>query len=99
MRDPPPPPRARGAPSVMFCCKIAGAFCFFRVLCVPCTRTLCTPYVPSVCPPPPPRPVGPNFSHHNARVQAMGWLPVGNQETGQQTFCCPPPPPSQEPKG
>ena len=43
-------------------------------------------------PPPPLPPVGPNFSHHKARVQALGWLPVGDQETGEQTFCCPPPP-------
>ena len=25
--------------------------------------------------------VGPNFSHHKARVQAVGWFPVGDQET------------------
>ena len=50
--------------------------------------------------PPPPRddPVGPNFSHHKARVQAVGWFPVGDQETGEQTSCCPPPPPPKQKK-
>ena len=56
------------------------------------------PEAPLVLPPPPPSPppvsVGPNFSRHKARVQAMGWFPVGNQETGEQPFCCPLPPPN-----
>ena len=42
--------------------------------------------------PPPPLSVGPNFSHHKARVHAMAWFPFGDQQTGQQTFCHPPPP-------
>ena len=41
--------------------------------------------------PPPPLCVGPNFSHHKARVQAVGWFPFGDQETGQHTFCYLPP--------
>ena len=44
--------------------------------------------------PPPPVSVGPNFSHHKARVQAVGWFPVGDQEIGEQTFCSPPPTPT-----
>ena len=43
-------------------------------------------------PPPPALSVGPNFSHHKARVHAMGWFPFGDQQTGQHTFCHPPPP-------
>ena len=35
--------------------------------------------------------VGPNLSHHKARVQAVGWPPVGSQETGWQAFAPPPP--------
>ena len=29
---------------------------------------------------PPPPPVGPNFSHHKARVQAVGWFPLGTRK-------------------
>ena len=48
-------------------------------------------------PPPPPRPLSaPDFSHHKARVQAVGWFPFGDQQTGQHTFCYPPPPPQQK---
>ena len=43
-----------------------------------------------ISPPPPPLFVGPNFSHHKARVQAVGWFPVGDQETGP--FAAPFPP-------
>ena len=25
-------------------------------------------------------PVGPNFSHHKARVQAVGWFPLGTRK-------------------
>ena len=75
MRD--PPPRARGAPSVMFCCKITGAFCLFGVLCVPCTRTLCP--LCALCmlpPPPPPRVDVCTFPHPQPwpkRWQLGGW--------------------------
>ena len=31
-------------------------------------------------PPPPESPVGPNFSHHKARVQAVGWFPLGTRK-------------------
>ena len=45
-------------------------------------------------PPPPPNPsVGPNFSHHKARVQAVGWFPLGTRKLGSRLFAAPPPPP------
>ena len=59
-----------------------------------------------VCPPPPRldppthASVGPNLSHHKVRVQAVGWPPVGSQETGQQArqngWAPSPPPPQQQ---
>ena len=56
-----------------------------------CISRLCT----NPLGPPPPRPVGPNFSHHKARVQAVGWFPLGTRKQGW-TFCCPYPPPPQQ---
>ena len=49
------------------------------------------------CPPPPPNPsVGPNFSHHKARVQAVGWFPLGTRKQGCRPFAAPVPPPQQK---
>ena len=45
---------------------------------------------------PPLTSVGPNFSHHKARVQAVGWLPLGTKKTAEHTFYCPYPPPPTE---
>ena len=53
--------------------------------------------------PPPPTPlqtpptplllsVGPNFSHHKARVQAVGWFPLGTRKQGSRPFAAPTPP-------
>ena len=47
-------------------------------------------------PPPPPCSVGPNFSHHKARVQAVGWFPLGTRKQGSRTFAAPTPPPQQK---
>ena len=46
------------------------------------------------CPPPPPpkHSVGPNFSHHKARVQAVGWFPLGTRKQGSRPFAAPTPP-------
>ena len=50
-------------------------------------------------PPRPYPPVGPNLSHHKARVLAMGWTPVGDQKHRGNGFCCPfPPPPRKHPR-
>ena len=43
-------------------------------------------------PPPPFTSVGPNFSHHKARVQAVGWFPLGTRKQGSRPFAAPPPP-------
>ena len=43
-------------------------------------------------PPPPPNSVGPNFSHHKARVQAVGWFLVGTRKQGSRPFAAPTPP-------
>ena len=43
------------------------------------------------------RPVGPIFSHHKARVQAMGWFPVRDHKTRANLL--PPPPPPGNRKG
>ena len=48
------------------------------------------------CPPPPPDPVGPNFSHHKARVQAVGWFPLGSRKQGGRPFAPPTPPPQMK---
>ena len=45
--------------------------------------------------PPPPPFVGPNFSHHKARVQAVGWSPLGIKKQGSRLFAAPPPPPTR----
>ena len=51
-----------------------------------------------VAPAPPPAtfprpPVGPNFSHHKARVQAVGWFPpLGTRKQGAGLLLPPPPP-------
>ena len=42
-------------------------------------------------------PIGPNFSHHKAMVQPVGWFPVGGQETKGADFLLPPPPPRPPP--
>ena len=50
---------------------------------------------PTKAPPPPPRswhPVGPNFSHHKARVQAVGWFPLGTRKQESRPFAAPTPP-------
>ena len=50
----------------------------------------------SLTKPPPPPPdclVGPNFSHHKARVQAVGWSPLGTRKQQSRPFAAPPPPP------
>ena len=46
-------------------------------------------------PPPPPQvaSIGPNFSHHKARVQAVGWFPLGTRKLGSRPFAAPTPPP------
>ena len=36
--------------------------------------------------------VGPNFSHHKARVQAVGWFPLGIRKQGSRPFAAPTPP-------
>ena len=48
-------------------------------------------------PPPPPLSglVGPNFSHHKARVQAVGWSPLGTRKQESRPFAAPPPPPTE----
>ena len=43
-------------------------------------------------PPPPWLSVGPNFSHHKARVQAVGWFPLGTRKQGSRPFAAPTPP-------
>ena len=46
--------------------------------------------------------VGPNFSHHKARVQAVGWFPLGTRKLGSRLFAAPTPPPNRNgagPKG
>ena len=53
---------------------------------------------------PPPTPakyhsVGPNFSHHKARVQAVGWFPLGTRKQGSRPFAAPTPPPPQQKGG
>ena len=69
-----------------------------------------TPSHPQNCdPPPPPRlplphadspfmpPVGPNFSHHKARVLAVGWTPRWGPENMGQAVAAPHPrPPPRE---
>ena len=43
--------------------------------------------------PAPPQPsVGPNFSHHKARVQAVGWFLLGTRKQGSRPFAAPTPP-------
>ena len=39
-----------------------------------------------------PRSVGPNFSHHKARVQAVGWFLLGTRKQGSRPFAAPTPP-------
>ena len=46
--------------------------------------------------PPPICSVGPNFSHHKARVQAVGWFPLGTRKQGSRPFAAPTPPPPQQ---
>ena len=36
--------------------------------------------------------VGPNFSHHKARVQAVGWFLLGTRKQGSRPFAAPAPP-------
>ena len=55
------------------------------------------PYLPPLPPIPPAIPVGPNLSHCKARVQAMGWPPVGDWKTPGRLLP-PPPPPVAEPQ-
>ena len=51
------------------------------------------PPPPPAAPPPPPRHcVGPNFRHHKARVQAVGWFPLGARKQGSRPFADPTPP-------
>ena len=53
---------------------------------------LMSPLYPPPPPPPPPLSVGPNFSHHKARVQAVGWFPLGIRKQGSRPFAAPTPP-------
>ena len=56
----------------------------------PCTHTQSHMYAH-----PPPRKelsVGPNFSHHKARVQAVGWFPLGTRNRGADLLLPLPPP-------
>ena len=48
-------------------------------------------------PPPPNGSVGPNFSHHKARVQAVGWFPLGTRPQGSRgaDHLLPLPPPTE----
>ena len=46
--------------------------------------------------PPLPPSFGPNFSHHKARVQAVGWFPLGTRKLGSRLFAAPTPPPEQK---
>ena len=43
--------------------------------------------------------VGPNFSHHKARVQAVGWFPLGTRKQGSRPFAAPTPPPNRNGAG
>ena len=43
-------------------------------------------------PPPSLASVGPNFSHHKARVQGVGWFPLGTRKQGGRPFAAPTPP-------
>ena len=52
--------------------------------------------LPSRPPPPLGVSVGPNLSHHKARVQAVGRPPVGSQEMGRRAFAAPIPPPGEK---
>ena len=67
-----------------------------RLLSSHCTRikrhSVC--YIELLHKPPPPSPssVGPNFSHHKARVQAVGWFPLGTRKQGSRPFAAPTPP-------
>ena len=48
-------------------------------------------WVPELTPPPLGS-VGPNFSHHKARVQAVGWwFPLGTRKHGSRPFAAPTP--------
>ena len=51
-----------------------------------CARAPCNPTPPHCRPL-----VGPNFSHHKARVQAVGWSPLGTRKQGSRPFAAPPP--------
>ena len=55
--------------------------------------SLPSPLTPS--PPPPPSSVGPNFSHHKARVQVVGWFPLGTRKQGSKPFAAPTPTPNR----
>ena len=46
-------------------------------------------------PPPFADSVGPNFSHHKARVQAVGWFPLGTRKKGSRPFAAPTAPPTE----
>ena len=77
------PPFASYFPLAVFQCCAASA-----------TDPLSLPHIPPPQPPTsPPLSVGPNFSHHTARVQAVGWPLVGDQKTGGGGAFAPPPPP------
>ena len=48
-------------------------------------------------PPPQPPPLcRPKFQPPQSEGAGRGLVPLGDQETGEQTFCCPPPPPPTE---
>ena len=48
------------------------------------------------CPPPPPRGLcRPKFQPPQSEGAGRGLVPLGDQETGEQTFCCPHPPPTE----
>ena len=47
-------------------------------------------------PPPPLCPCRPKFQPPQSEGAGRGLVPLGDQETGEQTFCCPQPPPQQK---
>ena len=50
------------------------------------------PGTPTTPPPPLAPSVGPNFSHHKASVQAVGWFPLGTRKQGSRPIGGPIPP-------
>ena len=55
-------------------------------------------FLPSkpLTPPPPPKLCRPKFQPPQSEGAGRGLVPLGDQETGEQTFCCPYPYPQQK---